>query len=486
MIRTEDKRNQIYNEFNETERLNWFDINKEKVLHNIDSLYFNIYVVEPITQKCFLQKLDSLRELAEIEPYYVKEWDMNFNKYAVKGFDYCLDKQDNFQIFLKRSRRNSSLPICRVQISSALLWEVGEYKAVEKGYEYAKRIMEGYYTPCELKECRIDYAYHTNYIRNIDKFINSSNVNKVQVSRFRKAFMVADLTNDEEAQIETIGLGSRSSKSVYVRIYDKTTEVVQNGYKAFFFAIWKENKLISNYDLYCYELAYKNRSKLWLTKARLVFYSQYGSDPNIRLRCNNILSDYEKLERVDLERFANEITPKPTMIVNIEYETGSNFYKSLDECISIFPSFTKVDNIIFNRVYKILDNKQSILNMLTTEVFRIIDIKDTVHKRKREKDLHPLWKIITTLKIESRSEAVALIRKYNRSLNAEVIRLQIVNKISTLSFYENGDNENNLYDDTIEFLGTVSENEVKKGLDYKKKKANQLNKRYEDELSTSH
>lgn len=481
MIRTADKRNLIYKELDEENRKYWFDISEEKVLHNIDSLYFNIYVQEPVLDKSFVALLDSLKDMAELEPYYVSEWDVQVHKYAIKGFDFALEKADNFHIFFKRSRKGSSFPVCRVQLSSALLWEVGEYEAIKKGYEYALRIMDGYYTPMDIKETRIDYAYHTNYLRNIGKFVNAENINKVQVSRFKKAFIVADLSVDDEMALETVCLGSRSSKSVYVRIYDKTREVIENGYKAFFYPIWLENKLISKYDLYCYEIAYKKRSMKWLTMARLEFYLEHGSDANLKSRCNNILSEYEKLERVDLERFANSITPKPTMIVNIEFETGVNFYDSLKDEILLLPLHTKIDNFAFSRVFRLLDHKASILSLLNSNVFRIVDINDTVHKRKREKDLHPLWKKIQELKIESKSKEVALIRKYNRSLNAEALRGRIVNAISTLSFYENDDNDYNLFDDTCDFMSSISENEVKKALYYKRKKANQLRNRFNQE-----
>ncbi|MGL4338710.1 MAG: hypothetical protein ACRCST_17620, partial [Turicibacter sp.] len=180
-VRNKDKRNLIFTEFDNKQSDYWFSVNDKKVVHNIDSLYFNIYVSEPYTVKAFIQNLDSMKDMAEFEPFYVTEWDMHFNKYALKGFDYCLDKEDNFQIFFKRTRNNSNLPLCRVQIASALLWEIGEYQAVKKGFEYAKRIMEGYYTPFDIKECRVDYAYHTNYIRSIEKFVNAKNLNKVQV-----------------------------------------------------------------------------------------------------------------------------------------------------------------------------------------------------------------------------------------------------------------------------------------------------------------
>ena len=76
-------------------------------------------------------------------------------------------------------------------------------------------------------------------------------------------------------------MGKRSDK-VFIRIYLKSKEVIEKNYKPWFFKVWLFNGLINRYDLYCYEECYKKHSWQYLDTARLKYYSEYGSDPELR------------------------------------------------------------------------------------------------------------------------------------------------------------------------------------------------------------
>ena len=58
-------------------------------------------------------------------------------------------------------------------------------------------------------------------------------------------FYQGEITN------EYLALGNRKSNNIFFRSYNKTREVCEMKYKDFFFDIWKENGLISEYDYYC-------------------------------------------------------------------------------------------------------------------------------------------------------------------------------------------------------------------------------------------
>lgn len=479
MIRTEDKRNQIYNEFDEDSRNNWFDLTQKKILHGIDSLYFTVYLREPYNNVDFFKKLDTYKDLVDGENVYLENLDLHITSLTFRQYTYCFTKEDNFKIFVAKKVPISNFPPIIVHLSANLLWEVGEYIALEKAYEYVSRLISPHYTVLHVKENRIDYAYHTNYMRDLESFLNVNKLNSMQVSNFTRGRLDFALVGDDKTDFDYIAFGNRTSNNLYLRMYNKTKEVIEKGYKAFFYPIWLKNGLISKYDMYCYEKAFLKKSYRWLTLARLEFYLEFGEDVNIKKRCHGILSGYEKLEHDDLERFANTITPRPTLITNIEYETKRKFYQSLDESMEFLALITNTEYKALDRLFRLMDNKILIHRLLTTDVFRLVDMKDTKHTRKRNKDVLPFWKLLQDLKLTSYSPDSNLVRKYNRDLNIELIKNRIVNSMSSLSLYLNNENEQDILQDTIDFLTLLSENDTQKAFSYKNKKANLLKGKFE-------
>ena len=81
----------------------------------------------------------------------------------------------------------------------------------------------------------------------------------MRVDRFRDALLHTSKKGSEDYEIDYLALGKRSQK-VFIRIYLKSKEVVEKGYKPWFFKVWLFNGLINRYDLYCYEYAFLKHS----------------------------------------------------------------------------------------------------------------------------------------------------------------------------------------------------------------------------------
>lgn len=71
--------------------------------------------------------------------------------------------------------------------------------------------------------------------------------------------------------------GKRNDKC-FVRMYLKTKEVIEQGYKPWFINEWYYNQLISRYDYYVLSNLYELRNWKYLDIVRLQFYAEYGKN----------------------------------------------------------------------------------------------------------------------------------------------------------------------------------------------------------------
>jgi len=100
----------------------------------------------------------------------------------------------------------------------------------------------------------------------------------MRVDRFKNATYVTNKVGTEDYEIDYVALGKRSDK-VFIRIYLKTREVIEQNYKPWFFQIWEMYGMISKYDKYVYEKCYERRSWFYPFRSPLEFYSDQGKDP---------------------------------------------------------------------------------------------------------------------------------------------------------------------------------------------------------------
>lgn len=140
-----------------------------------------------------------------------------------------------------------------------------------------------------------------------------------------------EFDGDCDYEVDYFRFGRKASNNVIFRIYLKSKEVVEQGYKAFFFKIWLLYGLISRYDLYVYEECFKMRSWGYKDKARLKFYCEYGSDDLLKNYINeNILGENCNPDYDTVKNMADILTPKITLILNFEFQTMRKFSSTLD------------------------------------------------------------------------------------------------------------------------------------------------------------
>ena len=267
-----------------SEQINyWFDFKKSKFLHNIDTFYYSVKFQDDFTidttdcsvlrlRKFFKQKYELLDNDPKIEFLPVDlGWDnnlrLNLRKFSFAHmYTICLEYPEWFDVFIAPSVPAGSdggpSVTCEivVQIRSYMLWMYGIHESFERSYSCIQIIAEQFNLHIAFcQENRIDYCWHSNYLANPEKFFSLENFYKMRVDRFSDALTHTEKVGSDGFEIDYVALGKRSDK-VFIRIYLKSKEVVEQAYKGWFFYLWLFNGLINRYDLYVYEECYRRRS----------------------------------------------------------------------------------------------------------------------------------------------------------------------------------------------------------------------------------
>lgn len=474
------KNTQIFRDRDKEFLTSWFNIKDKKVIHNIDTLYCTAEIIgdyNALALSALLPFLEELKVNREFEDIYLDKYDLYFTGLSFNQYTYCLEKKDNFLIFFSRKKSTVSTPSIFIQIRSQALWLKGEHQCLLEVNDTLTNFLSDYNIQVAIyKENRIDFAYHTNYIKDMTSFFNIERLNSMQVSRFEQCNLVLKLKGDDETKTEYISFGKRTSNNLFIRMYDKTNEVVEQGYKQFFLEHWFDNGLINSYDKWIYEKCFMDRSLRKVHFYRLEFYKAHGKDENMLIAINEI---NDKSEYDVVKNLADKLTPKPTLIVNIEFQTKRKFYYTFDtEVLNILKSITVAPQPLFN-IFRLLDNKKLIHNLLTEDVFRLVNIDDPA-SRKRDKSILPFWKLIQDCKIVFKGDTEDVkLRKYQRNLDVQAIKKRLVHQIATFSLYIKGENENDLIKDSLDFMEWLNESDIEKAEKYKKKKVPLLKSKLE-------
>ncbi|MCM0627501.1 hypothetical protein M5J14_23810 [Lysinibacillus sp. OL1_EC] len=272
MISYSAKKTLLYQEIDDDTRKSYFDFTQKKFLHNIDTLYYviklkNDWKYDP-NALLFKEYMDKFQAQALVTPDMLpvftseqldnikvptSEWLMN-GVAASKIYRYDLQQPDKFAVFVAPNTPNPETPELIVQLRSQFLWLKGENRAVLESLSAVENLLSCFCLEIkEVKENRIDFAYHTNYIQNPTKYFKHENINKMQQSRFTRGSIEFSFRNQWDVETDYLTLGRKKSNNLFFRIYDKTKEVIQQGYKQFFIKVWYMEKLISYFDMYCIE-----------------------------------------------------------------------------------------------------------------------------------------------------------------------------------------------------------------------------------------
>lgn len=473
MILKQSFRSMIFNEFNYEERQNWFDIKDKKFLNTIDTLYYSVFITGDFSPDTKDRKVINWRNfwnrhLAQLRlfddpaftsipglPYY---FNLSSFSYGSGTYEMCLSRPDNYDIFFAKRTSNDMTSQILVQIRSKALWIDGVRKSVDCSLADVKKIVEYFgFSIIEVKENRIDYCWHTNYLQNPEQYFLPDRFAKMRVSHMDDSLIHVKYRGNEDYLIDYVTLGRKSSVNVFFRIYLKSKEVIEKGYKAFFLKLWYLNGMISRYDLYCYEFAYDYRNWDYVNLGRLKFYVEYGSDKSVIFHCKRILSGEIKMKYDDLKNFADMITPPVTLVVNVEYQTMRKFSSTIMLPDSIY---NNKKYGAASRIYDIIDNYRYICNYLTLHSVRLVTPQGDDNKSRR--DDCPFWAALRRSRTidgkNTPADSVAL-RSYDHKRNAELVKKRALGSISSYNLYHKGDNDNSSEQDIIDFISSLNDND---------------------------
>lgn len=483
----------IYQEFDDENQKYWFDFKQKKFLHNIDTFYYSVKLVEDFTndssddsvlrfRKFFEQKksiLDS--RYGQLVQIFFPGFDRSLNLCAgsyAGFFSIRLECPEWFDIFIAPSVPHGSdggfsvTSEIVVQLRSYMLWMYGVHEAFERSYEYVKQTCD--YFDLHIAYCqenRIDYCWHSNYLSNPEKFFSPESFYKMRVDRFKDALIHTAKVGSEGYEIDYVSMGKRSDK-VFIRIYLKSKEVIEKNYKPWFFKVWLFNGLINRYDLYCYEECYKKHSWQYLDTARLKYYSEYGSDLELQEQCRDVVEGKVTMSPDTLHKLADTLTPKINLIMNVEYQTMRKHTKTYE----LVPFRDNSARETSKRIYDYLDNRKIIADYLTFYVFRLVKPEGDSNKSRR--DLCAFWTALRSCRmidVNVRPKDVKLIRQYCRQLNSDIMKKRVINAAVTLGIYTRGINNDNVVQDCVEALCQLNDNDIHDANCYKQKKARQFN-----------
>ena len=486
-------------EMNETDLNFWFDFKKKKFLHNVDTFYYSVKMYNDFTvnseddnvkyfRDFFERKQDQLQSNVSIDylPIRIGEYDLNLRPGSFAGmYKICLECPEWFDIFIapvvpSGSDGGQSLT-CEliIQVRSYMLWMYGVYAAFDKSYLYVQALADRFDLQIDfVQENRVDYCWHSNYLSNPEKFFSLDNFYKMRVDRFHDAMMHTEKVGSAGYEIDYIALGKRSDK-VFIRIYLKSKEVVEQGYKGWFLYTWLFHGLINRYDLYVYEECYKRRSWKYLNMARLNYYLDHGLNESSKETCRKILAGDTTISEDSLQKLADSLTPKVNLIMNVEYQTMRRHTKSYP----IIQIRDHSDKGPTRRIYEYFDEREMILKYLTHDVFRLVEPEGDTNKSRR--DMCSFWLALRNCRlidVHKMPKHLKFVRQYNRNLNGDLVKTRAINSMVSYGLYTKGLNSDDVMKDAMDTLCRMNDNDVQKALRYKKKRTRQLNR---SELSGS-
>ncbi|HWO75592.1 MAG TPA: hypothetical protein VNM69_06670 [Bacillus sp. (in: firmicutes)] len=480
------KKTLIFNEISDAVCKQYFDLSKNKFIHNIDSLYYVVKVKNDwnhdpgcITFRDYLDQ-EKTKANQSHDPHVL----FQENKFLYKlgsehvtngigsaPYLYDIEKKDKYMMFVMGHQLNDKTPEIWIQIRSQFLWLYGQYAAVSESLADVERILRCFNIEIEeVKENRIDFAYHTNYIQDFLNFFKEEDMNRMQVSGFGRYSREGKFVGESDVEVDYITLGAKKSNNLFFRAYNKTKEVIEKGYKQFFIKLWYMEKLINYFDFYCIEKAFKQGSYNYLDVARLEFYLEFGSNESFKNLIKNELKGTSK-NYESIRKLADQLVPKVTLVTNIEIETKRKFYYSMDESVNSLLKL-KSTNVpdYAKKLYVKLDNMQVFHNYLTCKndkqqgVIRFIDYKGTNKDgkpwaRKYNTPTAAWWKRLQSVKVNRKYdvENVELLRKYQKSLSVDHIKKRLINSISTYKVYlSHEDIATSFEEDILDFMSTLN------------------------------
>jgi len=456
----------------------YFNLTRNKVLPTIDNIYYSIFItgdgINPLTIENLMPLLEGLELSKQTANFTHEPVEFSHGLFlTLKGYkfySYCLTQTDLYDIFLCYTLPNVETPRIVVQLRALGLWTRGVDSILLESYLKVEELLSSYglkITKC--REQRIDYCYHVNSIASPSKlFQETKGKMKNLHTNLRDFYLHGDIEHAADGTVvhkDYICLGSKKSNNVRARVYDKVKEVIEMGYKSFFFEIWHSKGLISYYDKWCMEYAFPYKNVDYLAKARIAFYVEHadydvGHDIYATRR-----EEYEAFLKnpnaslADYKRVADAFMPKTTPVLNIEYETKRKFYYYSEEFIESCKTDWTRDAIPepLKRVYRIIDNKSLYLDYLTKRTLSFYSGKD----ENGEPIYLSWWERLRNTKLDGLKTNEKLLRDYTHHMDKQAVQKRAINAVASFAVYDDK-LETSFTEDLSDFLADISDNHAHK------------------------
>ena len=234
-----------------------------KIIHQgIDFMVIDYFCNDVISYNKFQYYLDRLQELKEkaqqIDEFGFKfikdDLDMGMGDFLISSrgtgfFAYYMENQD-FRIFISRSKVGSSVPQIRVEIPPKTINRVGIDVAIKLFEILVERLIGSIYT---RKVSRIDLATDVwgIYYDPLDLYRFQT---KMVQTQFIDDIQIADYVRFHKVQGFQFGKGAK-----LFRIYDKTKKIQISPNEAYIKYVWEKNGYdeSKNYPVFRHEIQYR-------------------------------------------------------------------------------------------------------------------------------------------------------------------------------------------------------------------------------------
>lgn len=421
------ERYSVLSEFTPEERKHWFSLKDKGVLPHIDTLYYTVSISGDSNEndsqglKELISELSRLKKQKMTNPAEnVVFCDLEVMPTGFSIYEFQLRLNETFDIFIGRYLPNPSTPRVVVQLRSRSLVLDGVSGAILRSYAAVKILFDTFgLTVGEVRENRIDYAYHTNLIQNPYRFFADDRLLRHLRTNFgigQKVFRFG-----KDIRLDYFALGQKKSNAIFFRCYNKSQEVVEKNYKPFFIERWLENGLISQYDAYVYRCAYELHSyRTGLLVGRMRWYIEHGKDGELRERFQKDLdTGYVNSDNNEfLEKELSSVLPPVTLIMNVEFQTKRRFYASVGEQFLRGIVYRYDGDPALEKLMKLVSLSPEFLEYLTRETICFVADRNDEDGKGKDRVMCDWWRRIHSCRIPFTDKVTLdLWREYDRKID---------------------------------------------------------------------
>lgn len=488
------KQSPVYSEFTAEEQIEYFDLARQKVTSHIDTLYYTVSIHNDSNDvseymQAMLDRLKVLRQQkASSYSATVDFYGLSVENIRFVHYEYCLRLNENFDIFISSMLPNPHTPRIVVQLRTRSLVLDGAMQAVCKSFRYVETILNDFGLEIdEVKENRIDYAYHTNIMQDPYSYFSDRSLLKRMKTKLRHVrtneVLVDKVQNVGAGKIDLsyVSFGNRRSNSIFIRIYNKTREVVEKNYKSFFLDKWLSDRLINRYDYFVYSCAYATKSYVTgLLIGRIDWYLEYGKNDEIKQELLKVKeSCYVNSDNTDqLRKVVDQYLPPVTLIMNVEFQTKRDFYLQAEDFIAPFvtvfeqsPSRARVGwdpamIMPLRRLHILYSLRGEILEYLTSKVLCFVNKKGT-----KQEAMCYWWRRIHENSIKEQGKHILEFwRSHEQGMDLRRTRRDFCSTVARFSIIHSGttdlEEKPNFIQDLSDVLCTLNDNDMREPLHF--------------------